>query len=112
GGREDGALLLQRALDGHGIGQIAIVGDRQTTVRQFGEEGLDVAQTRAAGGGVTGMAYRTTAFQAINNGRLGEVVADQADVTLNVELCAIEGNYAGCLLTTMLERMQPQGHDR
>src|SRR5690606_1264170 len=112
GGREDGALLLQRALDGHGIGEVAIVGDRQTTVRQFGEEGLDIAQTRASGGGVTGMANRATALQTVDDGWLGEVVADQADVALNVELCAVEGDYACCLLTAMLERMQPEGHDR
>ena len=40
--------------------------------------------------------------------RLGEVVADQADMALGVELGAVEGDDAGRFLAAMLQRVQAE----
>ena len=47
---------------------------------------LDVAQAGAAGGGVARMADGAVARQAVDDRLLGEGVADQADMALDVEL--------------------------
>ena len=57
-------LLLQRALHGHGVGEIAVVGDGEAAVGKFGKERLDVAQAGAAGGGVARVADGARALQA------------------------------------------------
>ena len=112
GRREDRALLLQRALHGQGIGDVAVVGDREAAVGEFGKERLDVAQAGAAGGGVAGMADGAVARQAVDDGWLGESVADQADMALDVELRAVKGDDARRFLAAMLEGMQAERDDR
>ena len=47
GGGEDRALLLQLALHGHGVGDVAVVGDGEAAVGEFGEQRLHVAQARS-----------------------------------------------------------------
>ena len=67
GRREDRALLLQRALHGHGVGDVAVVGDGEAAVGKLGEEGLDVAQAGAAGGGVARVADGAGALQPVDD---------------------------------------------
>ncbi len=67
GRREDRALLLQRALHGHGVGEVAVVGDGEAALGEFGEERLDVAQAGAAGGGVARVADGAVARQAVDD---------------------------------------------
>src|SRR5690606_32495735 len=85
--------------------------NRKAAVGQFREEGLDVAEARAARCRIARMANRAATVKALDNGWLCEVVADQADVPLDKELAAIEGNDTGRFLTSVLERMETQGHD-
>src|SRR5690606_40740172 len=85
-GREDRALLLQGTLDRAGVGEIAVMGNRKAAVGQFREEGLDVAEARAARCRIARMANRAATVKALDNGWLCEVVADQADVPLDKEL--------------------------
>ena len=113
GGRgEDRALLLQRPLHGHGVGDVAVVGDREAAAGEFGEEGLDVAQAFAACRRIARMADGAAALQPVHDRLLGEGVADQADMPLDVELGAVIGDDAGRLLSAMLQRMKPQRDDR
>ena len=44
--------------------------------------------------------------------RLGEIVADQADVALDAELLAVEGDDAGRLLAAVLQRVQAERGQR
>ena len=104
--------LLQGALHGHGVGEIAVVGDRQTAVGKLGEEGLHVAQAGAAGGRIARVADRPVAEQTLHHGGLGESVADQPDMALDVELRAVIGDDAGGFLAAMLQRVQAERDDR
>jgi hypothetical protein len=108
---EDGAFLLQHALHGHGVGDVAVMGDGEAPLGELGEEGLHVAQARAAGGGVARVADGAAARQPIDDGLLGEGVADQADMALDVELGAVIGDDARRLLAAVLERMQAERDD-
>ena len=88
------------------------MGDRQPAIGELGEEGLHVAQAGAAGGGVARVADGAGAEQPLDHGRLGEGVADQADMALDVELRAVIGDDAGRLLAAMLQRVQAERDDR
>ena len=72
------------------------------TLRRFG----------SAGGGIAVMADRAVALQPLHHRRLGEIVADQADVALAAELLAVEGDDAGRLLAAVLQRVQPERGQR
>ena len=48
----------------------------------------------------------------LDDRRLGEGVADQADMALDVELRAVVGDDAGRFLAAMLQRMQAERDDR
>jgi hypothetical protein len=111
GGGEDRALLLQRALHGHGIGQIAVMGDGEAAIGELGEEGLDVAHAGTTRRGIACMADSAVALQTVDDALLGEGVADQADMAFDMELAAVIGNDAGRFLAAMLERMQAQCDD-
>ena len=73
---------------------------------------LHVAQAGAAGRGVARMADGAVAVQALHHGRLGEGVADQPDMALDVELRAVIGDDAGRFLAAMLQRVQAERDDR
>jgi len=79
--------------------------------RKLGEERLDVAQTGAAGGGVARVADGAVAGQAVEDVLLGEGIADQADMALDVELAAVIRDDAGGFLAAMLQGVQPERDD-
>ena len=60
---EDGPPALQVALDGHGVGQVAVVGQREAAGRQLGIKRLDVAQHGFTGCGIAVMTDRAIAFE-------------------------------------------------
>src|SRR5690606_15227647 len=80
-------------------------------VGKLGEEGLDVAQAGAAGGGVARVADGAVARQPVEHRLLGEGIADQADMAFDMELRAVVGDDAGGLLAAMLEGVKPQRDD-
>ena len=88
------------------------MGDRQPAVGELGEERLHVAQAGAAGRGVARVADGTGAEQAVHHGLLGESIADQADMALDVELGAVIRDDAGRFLAAMLQRVQPERDNR
>ena len=79
GGRlEDRALRDQLVAQREGVGQVAVVGDGEAAEVELGEQRLDVAQDRAAGGGVADVADGGWPGRRSITGA-GEVVADQAE---------------------------------
>ena len=52
---------------GHGVGEVAVVGDGEAAAGELGEERLDVAPTDAAGGGVADMADGAVAGQPVDD---------------------------------------------
>ena len=61
-----------------GVGQIAVVADRQSAELEIGKKRLDVAQRHLAGGGVADMADRGVARQPVDHLLRAEIVADEA----------------------------------
>ena len=106
---------LEQAADPHqllaqqvGVGEVAVVGERQAAEVEIGEDRLDVAVRRAAGRGVAVMADRRIALQLGDDRLLAEDVADQAGGAVVVEMSAVEGDDAGGFLAAMLQRMQAE----
>ncbi len=101
-------LMLQRA----GVRDVAVMRHGKAAGGELGEERLHVAQVRAAGGGIAVVADGAVALQPLHHRRLGEVVADQADMALVEELLAVEADDAGRLLAAMLKRVQAERGQR
>ena len=80
GGRlADGALLDQLAAQRQGVGEVAVVREREAAEFELGKERLHVAQDRLAAGRVAHVADRDVARQALDHGPRGEMVADEAE---------------------------------
>ena len=58
------------------------------------------------------MADGAMALHPVLHRLLGEGVANKPDMALHMELRAVEGDDACCLLAAMLERVQAKRHDR
>ncbi len=99
-------------LQGQRIGEIAVVGDGEAATGEFGEQRLDVALDGAAVGRIAVVADGAVAGEIFHDARLGEGVADQADMTLGAKRLAVIGDDAGRLLATMLESMQAEDGER
>ena len=70
GGRlEERAAAHQRPADGERVGQVAVVRDGEAAELEVGEQRLDVAQHRLAGGGVAHVADGDVAVQPADDGR-------------------------------------------
>ena len=113
GGRlADGAVADEVAAQRQAVGQVAVVGDREAAAVELGEERLDVAQDRLAGGRVAHVADGREALQPLDRGAVREAVADEAELALEMEDVAVEGDDAGRLLAAMLEGVQAERGDR
>ena len=88
------------------------MGDREAAGLEFGEQRLDVAQRRLAGGRIADMADGGRARKPVDDGGAGEVVADQALAALRMESLAVEGDDARRLLPAMLQGVQAERDDR
>ena len=95
-----------------GIGQIAVVADRQPAEFEIGEQRLDVALRHLAGRGIAHMADRYRAGKAPDDVLRAEIVADQPRAAMRVELAAVIGDDAGGFLAAMLQGMQPERRQR
>ena len=104
----DGAVGDEVAPERQPVGQVAVVADRQAAGREFGEQGLDVAQDGFAGRRIADVADRHPALQPADRLLFREVVADQTETTLGMEARAVEAHDAGRFLAAMLKRMEPE----
>ena len=86
--------------------------DGEAACGELGEERLHVAERGAARGRIAVMADGAVALQPLHHLRLGEIVADQADVALDAELRAVEGDDPRRLLAAMLQRVQAERGQR
>ncbi len=84
------------------------MGQRQAAELEIGEQRLDVAHRRVAGGGVAHMADRGMAGQAADHRLAAEIVADMAERAVAVKDVAVPGDDAGGFLAAMLKRVQAQ----
>jgi len=109
GGRlEDRAVLDERAAKGEPVGEVAVVGDRETARAEVGEQRLDVAQDCLARGRVAHVSDRHRTHQTADDVRAVEVVADEAQSPLGVKLLPVVGDDAGRLLAAVLQGVQAE----
>ena len=108
---EDRAVADQVAADRQEVGQVAVVGEGDAAAFQVGEHRLDVAEERAAGGGIAGVADGGAARQALDQVGAAEGVAHVAHVPLGVEALAVEGGDAAGLLAAVLQGVQAERRD-
>ena len=107
----DRAFADQLPAQCQAVGEIAVMGDRETAAVEFREEWLHVAQDRLAGGRIAHMADRGGAGQVVDGRARGEVIADEAETALRAEALAIECDDARGLLAAMLEGVQTERRD-
>ena len=110
GGRlEQPAAADQLATQLMALVRLPLWAEREAAELEIGEQRLDVAQDRLAGGRIAHMADRRMALAARLDHLLGaEIVADLAQAAMGVELLAVEGDDAGGLLAAMLQGVQAE----
>ena len=111
GGLADGAGGDELLAQGQGVGEVAVVGDREAAGVDIGKQRLHVAQRRLAAGRIAIVADGNVALQALDDVGAVEVVADEAHAALGVELLAVEGDDAAGFLSAMLEGVQAERGD-
>ena len=112
GGRlHHGALVHKVAPQLDAVGEVAVMPDSETAAFEFCKQRLHIAQDGFAGGRIAHVAHRGRAGQAVNHFAPGESVTDQTETTFRVEAFAIEGDDAGCFLTSVLEGVQTERGD-
>ena len=110
GGRlEDRAAPDQIPAHRMGVGQVAVVRQREAAHAGLHEDRLHVAQHGRAGGGVTVVADRRATLQPLHDRVAGEHVRNQPQVAVDVELRAVEGHDSGGFLTPVLQGVEAQG---
>lgn len=109
GGRlEQAAPAYQLSAQHQGIGQVAVMGQRETAELEIGEQRLYVPQYRVAAGGVPDVSDRRMALQLGNHRLRAEIVAHLSHGVLNMIVFTIEGDDTRRLLSTVLKGVQPE----
>src|SRR5690606_28964472 len=79
---------------------------RKAAAPKVGKERLHITQNRLACGRVAHMADSHFPLQSVDHLGGGEMVSHEPKSPFRMEMLAIIGNDARCLLTAMLKRMQ------
>jgi hypothetical protein len=105
---KDRAALLQFALHGQRVGDVAVVGDGEAAAGELGKQRLDVAQSFAAGRRIAGVADRAVAGQAVETERLVKVSPIRPTWRSMENWLPVKGNDTRGFLAPMLERVQTE----
>ncbi len=106
-GLENRAAVLELAAPLGGVGEVAVVAERDLALVAIDHDGLGVEERLVAGGGVTGVADGQAARQLCKHTRLKNFF-DLAHRAVHVQLFAVARNDARRLLAAMLQRVQPE----
>ncbi len=109
---EEAAAAHQRLAQLVGIGEIAVMADRQPAEFEIREQRLDVAHRHFAGRRIAHMADRRMAFETVDHVLRAEILADMTHGAMGVELLAVEGDDAGGFLAAMLQGMKAERRQR
>ena len=99
---------IERGAQRHGVGEIAVVGDREAALGELGEQRLDVAQRGFAGGRIADMADPDLARQLADDVVAVEIAGDMAHGAMGVIVGAVEADDAGRFLAAVLERVKAE----
>ena len=95
-----------------GVGDIAIMRDREAAAGEIGIKRLDIAQARSAGGRIAHVTCRHEAGQLGERFLRREILGDMPGPAHRIELLAVEAGDAGGFLPAMLQSMQTERSDR
>ncbi len=95
-----------------GVGEIAVVADRQPTQLDLEKQRLDIAQRDLARRRIADMTDRGMAGKLSDDVRGAEIVADEPHAAVGVELLAVIGDDSCRLLAAMLQRVQAKRGQR
>ncbi len=84
------------------------MGDGKAAGGEIGEDRLDIAQHRRAGGGIAVVPDSEVPWQAVEHVHAAEILAHQAEMALIVEQLAIPCGYTAGLLAAVLQGMKPK----
>src|SRR5690606_14881862 len=105
-GLEDGSVAYEFIAKSDGIGEVAIMRHRKSAAPKVGKERLHITQNRLARGRVAAMADGPFPRHSVAHLGGGEMASHAPKSPFRMEMLAIIGNDARCLLTAMLKRMQ------
>src|SRR5216684_3384869 len=105
GGLEDRAAMLELAPPVAGIGEIAVVAERELAFVAVNQDGLAIVQRSVSGGGIPRMTYRGIARKLGNHVGL-EDFFDFAHGAVRVQVHAVARDDARRFLAAMLQRVQ------
>ena len=109
--REDGPVGLELAAQLHGVGEVAVVGQRDVPATEAHEHRLRVLDGAGARRGVARVADGGAAMQA-GDALVVESVGDEAHLAHGLRRAVIvHGDNAGRLLSAMLQRVQAEVRD-
>ena len=108
---EDRTAAVERPAKLQRVGQIAVVGDRETAFRQLREERLDVAQRGFAAGRIADVADGGPAGEAADDVVPVEITRDMAHRAMRVEMASIDTGDSGRFLAAVLQRMEAEGDE-
>ena len=107
GGLEDRAAMFERAAQLAGVGEIAVVRQRQLALVAIDDDGLRVDQRSVAGGGVARVADGGGAGQPREHRGLKDFL-HQAHAFFEMQRGAVGGDDAGGFLAAMLQGVESQ----
>ena len=107
GGLENGAVAFQFAAQFSGIGDVAVVRDRDVSFIAGDRKRLGIEQHRIAGGRIAGVADGGFAGQSSQHFRR-ENFGHVAHALVAINFAAVAGRDAGAFLPAMLERVEAQ----
>ena len=105
---EDRPALVEPLPERHRVRQIAVVRDRESALRQFGEQRLDVAQRGVAGGRIADVADRHAPGERPHDRVAVEIARDMPHRAVGVVMRAVEADDAGGFLPAVLERVEAE----
>src|SRR5258708_6844169 len=106
-GLEDGAAMLEAAAPLGGVGEVAIVAQRNFAFVAVDHDGLGVEESFVARSGVARVADGETSRKLREDAGL-ENFFDLAHGAVHVQLFAVAGNNAGGFLSAMLQRVKAE----
>ena len=107
GGLEDGTAMFEGAAQLEGVGEVAVVGQRQLALVAINDDGLGVDERTISGGGVARVAHRGRAGQALEHLRLKNLL-HRAHAFFQVQRSAVGGDDARRLLPAMLQGIEAE----
>src|SRR5260370_3410775 len=109
-GLENRAAMLELAAPLGGVGEVAVVAERDLALVAVDHDGLGVQERLVAGGGIARVADGEAARELREHAGL-ENFFDFAHGAVDVQLFAVARDDAGGFLAAMLQRIQTEIYD-